>query len=96
MRRNEWWSLRADSKMQCVGALVLQFVVSCGAGGVPNERGSADAADVKGVRVEGAVAAAAVGIGVGIDGVATVAAAAFDDGIGIGGVGAVDDAGVAV
>ena len=44
--------------------LMLWFIVSCGAGGVPNERGGADAADVEGVGVEGAVAAAAVGVGV--------------------------------
>ena len=53
---------------------MLVFVMSCGAGGVPNEQGCADAANVKGVRVESAVAAAAtfgvaiaVGCSVGID-----------------------------
>jgi len=90
------WDLRTGVKRQHADMLMLWFTVSCGAGGVPDEQGSADAADVKGIRVEGAIAATAVGIGVGIDGAATVAAAAFDDGVGVGNTGAVNDAGIAV
>ena len=85
---------------------MLVFVVSCDAGGVPNERGRAGAANVEGVRVEGAVAAAAtfgvaitVGCGVGVDKVGgvdkavgiAVGAAAADSGVGVDDAGAVGD-----
>ena len=82
------------------------FVVSCGAGGVLNERGRAGAANVEGVRVEGAVAATAtfgvaiaVGCGVGVDEVGgvdkavsvAVGAAAAEGGVGVDDAGAVGD-----